>query len=74
MTYVEIILLVLKILNFLIETGQKYKWIAEGERQAAARSLAKTLLMIGARDEIERHVRELSDAQLDDELRDLEPK
>lgn len=70
-TWAEIILLVLKFLNWAIQYGQEQKWIAEGEARAIARGLAEvTRKQEYAKNELAK-IERLSDEQLDDLLRGL---
>lgn len=74
MSYAQIILAILSIVQMLLKMGQERKWISVGEDRAIGRSLAETLRKSEHAKQVMEEVGGLSDSQLDDGLRDLEPK
>lgn len=74
LTWGAIILKVLTLLEWLIEQGQKHKWITEGEDKEAARQLAIIWKKTGHANAIHERVRDLDDDKLDELLHSFEPK
>ena len=71
-TWAQIILKVLSLLEWLIEQGQRKKWINEGEQRQIAKSTAKVLEKQEFARETLKEITALTDPQLDDLLRTLE--
>ena len=71
MTWAQIILSTLRLIEWLIEMGQKHKWIQEGESRAIARGLAEVVRKQEYARETLKSIERLSDAELDDLLRTL---
>lgn len=70
-TWAQIILAVLKFLNWAIQYGQEQKWIAEGEARAVAKALAEITRKADYAKATLASVERLTDEQLDNVLRDL---
>lgn len=74
MSIVQIILVILKVIDSLLNTYRKNKWIKSGEDA----EIAKTSASILAKTEYAKNVREkiagLDEPAVDKLLRDLEPK
>lgn len=70
-TWAEIILAVLKIVQWLIQYGQEQKWIAEGERRAIAAATAEVLRKQEFANATLKDITGLDDDQLDNLLLDL---
>jgi hypothetical protein len=71
-TWGAIILKVLTLLEWLIEQGQKKKWITEGEARQIAKQQAEVTRKTRYARETLRDIERLSDAELDEQLRSLE--
>jgi hypothetical protein len=67
----SIILSVLRIVEWLIETGQQHKWIREGEERQIAAASVKVLEKQEYAREMLASVRGFTDEQLTDGLRDI---
>lgn len=72
MSWIQIILLGLQLVNKLTDWALERSAIQEGERLEIARQTAAILKKVGVRDEIVESVRNLSDSDLDLELHKLE--
>lgn len=72
-TWGQIILSVLRLLEWLIEEAQKHKWMNEGEKRAIARATAVVVYKQEFANETLKTLAALSDTDLDSLLRDLEP-
>jgi len=72
MSWIALISTILSIVRWLIETGQKNQWIAEGEDREIAKNLAATMELTRAGKIILENLTQLSDSELDEFLRSLE--
>lgn len=72
MSWIQLILLGLQLVNKITDWALEQKAIQEGERREIARQTASILKKVGVRDEIVARINNLSDSELDDELRKLE--
>ena len=70
----KIILAILSIAEILLRFGQQQKWIAEGEQRAIAAASAEILRKTEYAKQALEELGHLSDSQLDDFLRKLEPE
>jgi len=70
-SWVGLILQVLKLVNWLIEEGQKHKWINEGELRQIAKAQAEQIRKNEYAKKTLAESERLSDAELDASLRDL---
>ena len=73
-TWPEIILLLLRIVNAIIEQVNQDKWIKAGADAEIAKAAAEIMRKTVAGKAILERVNALSDADLDAALRNLEPK
>lgn len=73
MTWASLILLVLRLVHSLVEAGKKHHWISEGEQRAIAASSLEVTKKVAIGKKILEEVSGLTDAQVDDALRALEP-
>ena len=73
-TWPEIILLLLRIVNAIIEQVNQDKWIKAGADAEIAKAAAEIMKKTAAGKAIWEKVNALSDADLDAALRNLEPK
>lgn len=71
-TWAGIILAALRLVQWLIEQGERHKWLNEGEQRQIARATAETLKKQEFANETLKHVSGLSDAGVDELLRTLE--
>lgn len=69
--WAQIILAVIRLVEWLVEQGQKHKWITEGEQRAIARSLAEVTRKQEFGREILSAIESLPDAAVDELLREL---
>lgn len=74
MTWAQIILKVLQLLEWMIRIGQEHKWMEEGRQQEIARNLIETTRKHDVARKILDDLAAVPDAKLDDILRSLEPK
>ena len=74
MTWASIILKVLSLVQWMIEEGQRRKWIAEGEKLQIARASAEVLRKQEFANAAIKHISGLSDSGVDELLRSLEPE
>ena len=74
MTWISLILAVLKLVNFLIAEGQRQGWIREGEQRQIAKAMAESARKHEETSKILDEVSASSDAAVDQQLRDLEPR
>ena len=72
MSWIQLVLLGLQLVNKLTDWALEKSAINEGERREIARQSAEILRKVGVRDEIVSRIRDLSDSDLDLELRGLE--
>lgn len=72
MSWIQLVLLGLQLVNKLTDWALEKSAINEGERREIARQSADILKKVGVRDEIVARIRDLSDSDLDLELRGLE--
>jgi len=73
MIWGKIILLLLQMAHSLLELAEKNKWISEGEQRAIAASSLEVARKVSIGKKILEEVSGLSDQQVDDALRALEP-
>lgn len=74
MAWASIILTALKIINQIMGVVQQQKWIQSGHDQAIAEETKAILARTVAGKAIMDKINAMSDAQVDDALRGLEPK
>lgn len=73
-SWIEIILLVLKIIDWSLGRVDQSKWIKAGYDKAIAETSAAILKKTAAGRAMMEKVNAMSDAEVDDTLRGLEPK
>ncbi len=73
MIWLNLILMILQLVNRLMEYGQEQKWIGEGEDRQIAKALAEQLRKTNYAKQALQEARLMSDAELAQRLRDLEP-
>lgn len=64
-TYVQLVLAILKVASALIRLGEQCRWIAEGERRALARGLAEAVRAANAAAAIRRDIEAMTDDEVD---------
>jgi Zn-dependent oligopeptidase len=73
-SWVSIILGLLKLANVIFQWAQEQKWINEGEAKAIAKSSAEILRKTNYAKQALEDATAKSDSELDEFLRDLEPE
>ncbi len=73
-SWIEIALAVLKLINSLVTWAKERELISEGQRQELAQEAIAIAAKVHTRDQILEKVNALSDADVDSQLRGLEPK
>lgn len=73
MAWLELGLALVKLANLVLGLVREAEFRAQGRREALALALAEIIRKTGVRDEVARQIAGLSDAELDDKLRGLEP-
>lgn len=73
-TWGEIALALIKIVSAFLDAAQRRQWLKEGEEKAIAKALAETLRMSGYAKHALEEFAGKSDADIDDFLRNLEPR
>lgn len=73
-SWIELAITLLKVVNAIINWAHDRRMIDEGRRQAILEASTAIGLKVATRKQIMEHIDGLTDAQVDDELRDLEPK
>jgi hypothetical protein len=74
LSWVNLALALLKFVNFVMSWAHDRELISEGQRQEAAKTALAIATKVRARNQILEMVNALSDADLDVQLRGLEPK
>lgn len=74
MTYVSLILALLRLVNLLVETAQQRRWMKAGEDAEIARAAESLHRKTEAGKKIWEKVDAMSESEVDAALRDLEPK
>jgi hypothetical protein len=64
-TYIQVVLAILKIVSTLIRLGEQRQWIADGERRAIARGLADAVKAAHAAKAIRREIEAMTDDEVD---------
>ncbi len=64
-TYIQVVLAILKVASALIRLGEQRRWIAEGERRALARGLAEAVKAANAAAAIRRDIEAMTDDEVD---------
>lgn len=65
MTYIQVVLVILKVASALIRLGEQRRWIAEGERRALARGLAEAVKAANVAAAIRRDIEAMTDDEVD---------
>lgn len=73
MSWVSVILALLKLASTLFQWAQEQKWINEGEAKAVAKASAEILRKTNYAKHALEEANAMSDSELDQRLRDLEP-
>ena len=74
LSWVNLAVALLKFVNFVMNWAHERELISEGQRIEAARTALAIAAKVRTRDEILEMVNALSDADVDAQLRGLEPK
>lgn len=74
LSWIEIALALLKLVNLLTSWAHDRELISEGQRQEIAKTALAIATKVHSRDQILEMVNALSDADVDAQLRGLEPK
>lgn len=74
MSWVSLVLSLLKLANVIFQWAQEQKWINEGEAKAVAKASAEILRKTNYAKHALEETSAMSDSELDQRLRDLEPK
>jgi hypothetical protein len=74
LSWVNLALALLKFVNFVMSWAHDRELISEGQRQEAAKTALAIATKVRARNQILEMVNALSDADVDVQLRGLEPK
>ena len=64
-TYIQVVLAILRVASALIRLGEQRRWIAEGERRALARGLAEAVKAANAAAAIRRDIEAMTDDEVD---------
>ncbi len=64
-TYIQVVLAILKVASALIRLGEQRRWIAEGERRALARGLAEAVKAANVAAAIRRDIEAMTDDEVD---------
>lgn len=73
-TWAEIILALLKLVNLIMGAVDREKWIAAGRDAEIAKASASILAKTNYAKQIREKIDAMDDQAIDDALRDLEPK
>lgn len=74
MTTLQIILLAIRIIDALVDYALRQKYISEGQKLEIGRSLAAIADKVGYAKKVQADVAKMDAKELDQALRDLEPK